>query len=335
MNYTIKKGDLPAFLKSLKRGFEVIVPAKNDSGIATFQEFKGQEIYLSAERLSSPKKFFRPPKEKIFFFRKKSSSYGVLPVIDKTRRVLFGVRPCDLHALQALDELFIRYFGEDQFYSSRRKNTVIIALQCSKACENGFCTSMGTSQAVGHDILFFERGNDFFVKPETEKGEELLDKRFFKHTSDAMPVCSIKCNKELETADLGKNLFANFNHRVWKQEAEKCLSCSSCTQVCPSCYCYITDDEFAFGSNSESARFRILDSCQLLRFTKVAGGHVFRESRQGRLRQFVLHKLSYFEENHGMQLCVGCGRCISVCPAKIDITEIANKIQEDVLGGKK
>jgi ferredoxin len=335
MNYSMKKEDLPPFLESLKKKFEVIVPAENDTGIASYQPYQGQEIYLKNEKLSSPKYYFRPYKEKIFSFKKTGKSVSITPVFDTAKRLIFGVRPCDTHALKVLDELFIRYYGDDQFYSARRKNTVIIALACNQACKNGFCTSMGTSQPAGHDLLFFETGDFFYVKPETEQGKALIDKKFFKQTSDAEPSPKIDCNKELETKGLGKNLYKNFQHPVWKEESERCLSCSSCTQVCPTCYCYITDDEFKFGSDSESERFRFLDSCQLKRFTTVAGNHVFRESRTARLRQFVLHKLSYYEENHGMQLCVGCGRCISVCPVKIDLTKIANTIQENPLEGTK
>ncbi len=335
MNYVLSKEDLAPFLAQLSKRFQVIVPAKNDSGIVTFQEFSGQEVCLETERLSSPKKFFRPAKEKIFSFAKKKEGYEVKPVFDKTKRVIFGIRPCDTHALQALDELFIRYYGLDQFYSSRRKNTLLIALQCTKACENGFCQSMGTSQAVGADIVFTERGDEFFVRPETEAGRAILDRKLFKQTGDAEPSSKISCKVSLETHNLAENIYRGFESPVWKQEAERCLSCTSCTQVCPTCYCYTTDDEFEFGSGSKSSRFRFLDSCQLKRFTTVAGNHMFRASRSSRLRQFVLHKFSYYQENHGMQLCVGCGRCISVCPTKISLVEIANSIQKQVLEGAK
>ena len=330
MNYVIKKDALPKFLEFLKKKFdEVIIPAKNETGATCFQQYKGQELFLEARTDFSAKEFFRPAKEKIFSFKKKSSSYEIKPEHDNAKKVLFGIRPCGTYALTALDELFIKFFGEDQFYSSRRKNTVIIALQCLKSCENGFCTSMGTSQAISYDLLFFERGHDFFVRAETEAGRNLLDAKFFKHTSDAEPSQRIECKNELDTKSLAENLYASFNHSVWEEESKRCLSCSSCTQSCPTCYCYSTSDEFIFGSGNESKRFRLLDSCQLQRFTKVAGNNVFRPSREGRLRQFVLHKLSYYKENHGMHLCVGCGRCITECPVKISLVDIANRIQKE------
>lgn len=331
MSHAIKKENLPEFLESLKKNFEVIVPAKNPSGASSFQTYEGQGLFLGTRTDFSPKKFFRPPIEKIFSFKKESGSYAIAGEIDKAKRVIFGVRPCDTHALDVLDGLFIKFSGEDGFYSERRKNTIIIALQCAEACENGFCTSLGTSKPTGHDLLFIERGQDFFVRAETAGGKALLDKKFFRAISDAEPSVKIKCGNSLETKNLPENLYKNFSHPAWAKEAERCLNCTSCTQVCPTCYCYTTCDDFEFGSNSESARSRLADSCQLKRFTQVAGGHVFRESRTARLRQFVLHKLSYYKKNHGKQLCVGCGRCISACPAKISLTFIANTIQKEVV----
>ena len=327
MNYTIKKEQVPEFLNSLKK-FEVVAPVKDPQSPPRFQIYTGQELFLKGRTAFSPKRFFRPGKEKIFSFTKTDKSYEVSPELDKTKRIIFGVRPCDTHSLDVLDVLFIKYFGKDQFYSTRRNNTIVIAIQCKESCENGFCTSMGTSQASGHDILFIERGPDYFVQVETEKGKKLVESKLFKNTGDAPPTFEIKDQIELDTLNLGETLYSEFDNKIWKEESKRCLSCTSCTQICPTCYCYTTEDEFVFGSGNNSERFRLLDSCQLKRFTKVAGNHVFRESRASRLRQFVLHKLSYFEENHGKQLCVGCGRCITACPVNISLVDIANKIQE-------
>lgn len=328
MNYTIAKNKVPEFLDSLKKKFEVIVPVKEPQTPPRFESYAGQDLFLQGRTAYSPKRFFRPGKEKIFSFKKNALSYDITPEIDGAKRVIFGVRPCDTHALDVLDVLFIKYFGEDRFYSRRRNNAIIIALQCLESCENGFCTSMGTSQAIGHDLLFIERGPDYFVQAVTEKGKKLAENKLFRNTSDAQPTVNIKNKTKLDTTDLGNRLYSEFDNKVWKEESERCLSCSSCTQICPTCYCYNTDDEFVFGSDSESERFRLLSSCQLKKFTKVAGNHVFRESRASRLRQFVLHKLSYFEENHEKQLCVGCGRCITACPTNISLVEIANSIQK-------
>ncbi len=331
MNFTLSKEQLIPFLNSLKKKMQVIVPVRNELGATCFSELDDsaeQEIFLDARTDFSPKNFFLPAAEKMFRFGKSNFSYKISQLSEKKPAVIFGIRPCDTHALHALDELFIGSLGPDQYYSERRKNALLIALQCTKECDSGFCTSMGTSQATGHDLLFIERGSDFFVTAASERGKRLLDSKFFKQTKDAAPSPRIECKKELLTQNLEENLLQNFEHGIWKQEAEKCLSCTNCTQSCPTCYCHYKDDEFEFDS-MDSTRYRMQDSCQLLRFSQVAGGNIFRKSRTGRLRQFVLHKLCYYKKRFGTHLCVGCGRCIAACPAKIDLTEIANTIQKE------
>jgi ferredoxin len=42
----------------------------------------------------------------------------------------------------------------------------------------------------------------------------------------------------------------------------------------------------------------------------------------------MTHKLAYWQDQFGTLGCVGCGRCITWCPAAIDITEEARRFQE-------
>ena len=55
---------------------------------------------------------------------------------------------------------------------------------------------------------------------------------------------------------------------------------------------------------------------------KTTGNHCFRPERKEMLRQFVSHKFPYFKDKFGVTMCVGCGRCIAVCTAKIDISKM-------------
>ena len=72
----------------------------------------------------------------------------------------------------------------------------------------------------------------------------------------------------------------------------------------------------------------------LLRYSRVAGGNVFREPRKERVKQFFFHKLVYGKENEGKFHCVGCGRCITECMARIDITEEVKKVRDEHAKGK-
>ncbi len=330
-NFLLKKENLQPLFEAASKEREIFVPCLNENGVSTFLPYNKQALWIGGKTTHSPKKILRPPLEKEFFFRKKSSSFEVEHLLDKEKRLLFGVRPCDTHAIKAFDKLYLEYFTKDEFYAARRNDTLIFAMQCSEACENGFCQSMKTDKPTGHDILLVEKNEGFFVEIASPGGKEFVEKfrDFFNRTKFTKPESNFKCEKTLNTEGLKEILDANFQHEKWKTEGEKCLSCSSCTQVCPSCYCFLTFDTFILNTD-DSERFRQWDSCQFKRFTKVAGNHVFRNSRESRLRQFVMHKLSYFQENQGMPLCVGCGRCITVCPVKIDLTEISETIRSDL-----
>ena len=43
-------------------------------------------------------------------------------------------------------------------------------------------------------------------------------------------------------------------------------------------------------------------------------------SAGARYRQWITHKLASWHDQFGGSGCVGCGRCITWCPAGIDIT---------------
>jgi ferredoxin len=57
-------------------------------------------------------------------------------------------------------------------------------------------------------------------------------------------------------------------------------------------------------------------------FSYIHGGSV-RLSARSRYRQWLTHKLAAWIDQFGTSGCVGCGRCITWCPAGIDITEEA------------
>ena len=42
-----------------------------------------------------------------------------------------------------------------------------------------------------------------------------------------------------------------------------------------------------------------------------------------------MHKFDYYPEKFGPVACVGCGRCLSVCPVGMDIFEIIEKVTAD------
>ena len=119
---------------------------------------------------------------------------------------------------------------------------------------------------------------------------------------------------------------ARLDHPRWKDVAQRCLACGSCTSVCPTCFCVTTED-FTDLAAGHAKRVRRWDSCFSVDFTYIHGGNV-RSSIGARYRQWLTHKLGSWHEQFGTSGCVGCGRCITWCPAGIDITEEARAVRQ-------
>jgi ferredoxin len=119
--------------------------------------------------------------------------------------------------------------------------------------------------------------------------------------------------KEKTTTDL-------FDAPFWEDFAFACINCGTCTYVCPTCWCFDMQDEVR---GTSGVRMRNWDSCMYPLFTHHGSGHNPRDTKTQRLRQRFMHKLKYYVDKYsdGIQ-CVGCGRCISLCPVNIDIRKV-------------
>ena len=105
----------------------------------------------------------------------------------------------------------------------------------------------------------------------------------------------------------------------WAEVADRCLACSNCTMVCPTCFCTSVGLESDLDGATTRTERR-WDSCFTGDFARVAGGN-FRPRRQDRYRQWLTHKFATWVDQFGTSGCVGCGRCITWCPVGIDVRE--------------
>jgi ferredoxin len=235
---------------------------------------------------------------------------------------------------------------KDTYYRKLREETLTVVLNCNQACDSGFCDSMGTGPFLqlkdGFDIVLTAKFDNYIVESNSNKGERIIKKingfkkatkKDFIEKKEIEAAARQSFTKQLDTTGLPELLMRNPDHPVYKRTADtRCLGCTNCTMVCPTCYCYNIEDKTSYDLKS-TTRNRYWDSCQELNFAKVHEGN-FRSSRQARLRQFVTHKLATWVEQYGCFGCVGCGRCMIWCPTKIDLTEIAKEIQQNVKIGR-
>ena len=253
------------------------------------------------------------------------------------RYAFLGVRACELAAIGVQDRVFLQGAYVDPIYRARREACCIIAVQCTQAASTCFCTSMGTGpeSRQGFDLALTELATGFQVDAGSKLGVELLARLDSQAASDeelrqaaaARQNAVDQITRRLDTTDIRNLLLSNLDHPRWNDVAERCLSCTNCTMVCPTCFC-ASVHEVADLDNTQVERQRQWDSCFNLDFSYLNGGAV-RNSIRSRYRQWLTHKLASWIDQFDTSGCVGCGRCITWCPVGIDLTEEVAAIRRD------
>ena len=254
------------------------------------------------------------------------------PQPEVPRLALVGVRSCDLRAIAVHDDVLMGRVAQDVRYAARRHAVLVVAVTCADPASTCFCVSMGTGPEpqTGFDIALTELADDighrFVARAGTDRGEEILGRLDCTTTTaddlsgaaDVVSTAVARMGRHLDTSDLRDLLYDNADHPQWDDVANRCLACGNCTLVCPTCFCTTVVDSTDLVDGS-SERWRVWDSCFTGELTQLESGAV-RASTRSRYRQWATHKLASWWDQFGSSGCVGCGRCITWCPAAIDIT---------------
>ncbi|MDA8173865.1 MAG: 4Fe-4S dicluster domain-containing protein [Nitrospiraceae bacterium] len=355
---TLKKSRLENLLAVLNKSHRVIGPKAEDgavvmaeigykdipSGVRDLQwpggcrllPGKDSQVFSFSPGPDSFKRFLHPPVSELFAFKRNGAKIDFLPApkISERPMAFFAVRPCDLSALKLYDKIFLGGPVADQAYESLRRGSLVVALNCLYPGNNCFCLSMGTGPEArdGFDIQMTELEDSFLLEDGSAKGAEILEQLPLGQAGadeisakrQRIESCKAAFKKSIAAQELPGMIYANLDHPHWEDIARRDLECGNCTQVCPTCFCNTSYDYAALGGIAAGGavsgkRLRKWDSCFSRSFARVHSGN-FRFSRKARYRHWMAHKLAYTQAQFGLPGCVGCGRCITWCPAGIDIT---------------
>jgi sulfhydrogenase subunit beta (sulfur reductase) len=332
----LRKEKLDLFASVAQQFGELHAPVEQDGKFVFKRLTRWSEARLEYDRtILPPKKYFLPPQETVFRYRPRAGFEPCTDGLDQ-RLILFGVHACDVFALNILDRVFAGKY-DDPYYQTRRKNVAIIGIDCTpdKHC---FCRSMRADFVDhGFDLFFYDTGDYYQVLVGTALGDDMvLASGSVFQAVDAADIEDYKrrsANKrsafqlEAEIRDLPEIFEMEYQSEMWQELGEKCLSCGSCSMVCPTCYCYDVADTVELGSRAGS-RARSWDSCLFANHALVGSGENFRGPRASRIKFRFYHKQRGFVAEYGRPSCVGCGRCISACPVKIDVVHVIDRLRE-------
>lgn len=335
----LAKDKLEAFLNALKAGHEVFAPAQKDGKLVWSGLEKASDLvwdYSNTEM--SPKDFFFPQTECLMrFVNKADDPQGMVMVAEpglSQPRALFGIRPCDAKAFQVLDLIFVQdEMTNDLYWRDKREKTVLIGLGCNNPCPTCFCTSVGSNPfgETGLDLLLTDLGDKLLVKVVSDKGAALV--KDLPDAGDAEGKAAADLQAKAEASISSKvgmdkvnaaEVMELYDLPLWDRVMESCLNCGTCTFVCPTCHCFDIQDET---KGEDGRRVRNWDYCMSWLFTMHGTGHNPRGAKKDRVRQRFMHKFKYIPVKRGGEVgCVGCGRCVQLCPVNIDVRAVVNQM---------
>lgn len=319
----LTRAQLERFLAALGIEYDLRLPVRLADGTRILG--RPEEGPLALEGGAVPRKpteLFFPQHDEVFTARP-DGSFASPPAPAKPLFVL-GLPAADLEALDFVDRFFAAGMRDD-LYFRRRDGAVIVGMtgECGRDGEwlpvaGGKCDLELVAEregylalsytAAGHRLAARMGGEEAVVAPERlqREGEpdevrELLRRASALLLADQVP------------------------DEFWAGIADRCIACTGCNLVCPTCTCFGVEDR-CWPDRAE--RSRLWDSCQLDGFMREASGHNPLGTEALRTRRRIQHKLAADVRRWGMRGCVACGRCEAACPAGIGLLSVAREMVE-------
>lgn len=336
---TVFLSKLKPFLDAVAKETELYVPKRSGEHFtfAKYNPAAADEVEFNSIRTCVPVKEF------LFPIRELAATYpDTLVIKDIKPFAVFGLKDCDLRSIAILDKVFQEEDFTDPFYAKRRESMFIISADCSEAGESCFCNlfeGKGFCEK-GFDLNLSQIRDGFIVESGSQKGHEFIEKHseIFadvpKTLTDQREKNREKVQQQLEENNsqlkfdksLKQIVETGQDSEIFHIESKNCIECQACTRVCPTCHCfYLYDTQ----KKDYFAKMKMWDSCMRFTYAMVAGGENPNKILGDRIKHRFMHKFVHFFDRYGINMCVGCGRCVDADAGGMDLREVLKKLNEE------
>jgi formate hydrogenlyase subunit 6/NADH:ubiquinone oxidoreductase subunit I len=236
---------------------------------------------------------------------------------------LFGLNAADLACIAFTDRFFAAPPADDH-YLARRQGALLIGLT-GQAGPGGDFLALAEGLC---DLELLACGGSWLGVPWTARGKALMA-GFPDGDQDELEKLRetdrARGNPAQDLLERAAGLVASdaVPDDFWREIGDRCILCSGCNLVCPTCTCFCVEDRQEQGV---TLRSRVWDSCQFDAFMREASGHNPLGTEALRTRRRIHHKLAADVTRWGESGCLLCGRCDRVCPTGIGIQAVAAEI---------
>lgn len=329
MGYRLSREAFDSVLEKLAESHVIFAPKRfaagghfSDTDLVRYgQVGSAAEIVFDEKSANSFKEALLPITQVLFYFTEDSVKESNPP----SKAALVFLRSCDLHAVERLDEMYLRNGAEDYYYKRVRDHIRFVLIGCSDAFDNCFCVDMGTNRSDRYDFSIDPEDGGYRINCQNEELNQLFESAA-SETLEVEPSFAAETPTRV-TVPEGLDAGTAISSAIWDEYDIRCVNCGRCNLACPTCTCYTMQDLFYTDNGRAGERRRVWASCMVDGFTDVAGGGSYRQKNGQRMRFKALHKVLDFKKKFGYHMCVGCGRCDDACPEYISFSHLINRLE--------